>query len=112
MAFVLGLLQHTPVEMEPGELPVDEPLRASGKLGQGHRDRRRNGRGPAAWFRHEGFFNQNKSFTAVSHDTGGVIEVTNDTVCRFGDMMARDRGAASSSPPRSCSIWFRGHSAR
>ena len=68
MAFVLRFLQHAPVEVEPGEFPIDESLRAGGKLRQRNGDRCRNG-SAAPKFHRGGFFGQNKSFTAVSHDT-------------------------------------------
>jgi hypothetical protein len=39
MALVFGLLQHAAVEMQPGELPVDEPLGALGKIVKRNRNR-------------------------------------------------------------------------
>jgi hypothetical protein len=37
-----------------------------------------------------------QGFATVCHDAQGAMTETNETVCRFGDMMPPDRGAASS----------------
>src|SRR3954469_3336021 len=95
MVLVFGFLQDASVEMKPGKFPIDESVRARGQVLDGDGMRRA---GPRR-YAESNFFFQFKYFAAICHGINvGVINRTNRTVCRFGDMMPPVWGAASSRP--------------
>ena len=76
MGVVGRLLEHPPVEMQPGQLPIDESLGAFGELkGRRGLGRRRNQV-------RCGFFFRNKDLAAISHGemlpSGGNIAIIDD----------------------------------
>src|SRR5579864_5965470 len=63
MGAVVGFLEHPAVEMEPGELPVDEPIRTVRQLA----------RTPVRTPQRSGFFRPNSGLSAICHNSGSSV---------------------------------------